>query len=43
MGTYINRGNNAFRNIVSHEYIDKNARNTKWTCVKWNAGMTVIA
>ena len=23
MGTYINRGNNAFRNIVSHEYIDK--------------------
>ena len=23
MGTYINKGNNAFRNIVSHEYIDK--------------------
>ena len=23
MGTYINKGNNAFRDIVSHEYIDK--------------------
>ncbi|MGM9720497.1 MAG: hypothetical protein ACI3YP_07345 [Prevotella sp.] len=23
MGTYINRGNNAFRDIVSHEYVDK--------------------
>ena len=23
MGTYINKGNNAFRDIVSHEYVDK--------------------
>ena len=23
MGTYINRGNNAFRDIVAHEYVDK--------------------
>lgn len=23
MGTYINKGNKAFRDIVSHEYVDK--------------------
>ena len=23
MGTYINKGNNAFRDIVTHEYVDK--------------------
>ncbi len=25
MGTYINKGNNAFRDIVSHEYVDKSS------------------
>ena len=25
MGTYINKGNNSFRDIVSHEYVDKTA------------------
>ncbi len=25
MGTYINKGNNAFRDIISHEYVDKSS------------------
>lgn len=25
MGTYINRGNNEFRDIVAHEYVDKSS------------------